>query len=347
MLGFDFFAQISLLHDDKKVAEVCRYLIQATTLPIQLPPEEVADLPAAAGVYYFYDNKDCLLYIGKSVNLKNRVLNHFSQDHSQRKDFKLHSQIAHLDFHRTPGDFGACLLENQEIKKHLPVHNIRLRRVRKMFQICLQDSAKGQCKIHIKPVAADQLPDIDNRQFGLFRTVRHASEYLRELADQQQLCHRILGFENVVSGSQNPCFRYQLKRCVGACCGKETLQQHNQRLQQALTETQIQDWPWPSAVMVIEQDSDNPNMTWLHLIDGWVYVAALSSVSDLTDYGFSISNEQVFADMATVAVDNPIQATGFNLDVYHILNRFLNTHRSENLIQKITIVPLIVAGQSL
>lgn len=271
--------------------------------------------------------------------LQNRVLNHFSQDHSQRKDFKLHKQIAHLDYQRTPSDFGACLLENQEIKKHLPVHNIRLRRVKKMFQICLQDGQHAIQKIHIKAVASDQVPNNNQQQFGLFRTVRQASEYLRYLADEHHLCHRVLGLESGVAGSQNPCFRFQLKRCAGACCGQESLQQHTNRLRQALAETQIQDWPWPSAILLVEQDINDPSMTWLHLIDGWVYIAALTTVDEVTDHGFR-SETQIVVNMTSVAANNPIQSCGFNLDVYHILSRFLNNPKIDSGLQKLTIVPL-------
>lgn len=339
LMIYRFFVQISLLHDKNTVKQACRDLIQATTLPIQLPPEQVADIPSAPGVYYFYDNKDRLLYIGKSVNLKNRVLNHFSQDHSQRKDFKLHNQIAHIDYQRTPSDLGACLLENQEIKKHLPVHNIRLRRVKRMFQICLQDDEKKYGKIHIKPVAGDQLPDNDNHQFGLFRTVRHASEYLRQMADKHQLCHRVLGFESSTRGRQTPCFRFQLKRCAGACCGRESIQQHNQRLQKALTDTQIRDWPWSSAVLIIEQDPQDSDMTWLHLIDRWIYVAALTAVDEVTDYGYFLEAQYVNG-VGPVAARNPIQSDGFNLDVYHILTRFLGSSYPQKLHGSLHIVPL-------
>lgn len=339
LMIYQFFAQISLLHDAQKVATACRELIQGATLPIQLPPEQVANLPNAPGIYYFYDNKDRLLYIGKSVNLKNRVLNHFSQDHSQQKDFKLHSQIAHIDYRRTPSDFGACLLENQEIKRHLPVHNVRLRRVKKMFQICLRGSHGDAQGIHIKPVAADEVPDTDKQEYGLFRTVRHASEYLRQLADQHRLCHRILGLERAVAGRQSPCFRFQLKRCAGACCGEESLLEHNQRLQQALAATQIKDWPWESAVVVIEKSRQEPDLTWLHLIDGWVYVAALTSIAEVPDYGYVVSGDCSHITTETVA-KNPIQSAVFNLDVYHILNRLLCSWQSQDKLSQLSILPL-------
>ncbi|GAA4820917.1 exonuclease [Marinicella pacifica] len=339
LMIYQFFAQISLLHDAQKVATACRELIQDATLPIQLPPEQVANLPNAPGVYYFYDNKDRLLYIGKSVNLKNRVLNHFSQDHSQRKDFKLHNQIAHIDYRRTPSDLGACLLENQEIKKHLPVHNVRLRRVKKMFQICLRGSHGDAQGIHIKPVAADEVPDTDKQEYGLFRTVRHASEYLRQLADQHRLCHRILGLERAVAGRHSPCFRFQLKRCAGACCGQEDIKDHNQRLRQALLKTQIKDWPWESAVVVIEQSCHEPDLTWLHLIDGWVYVAALTSMAELSDYGYERINQSAVIS-SDVVHKNPIRPAGFNLDVYHILNRFLGSKQALNSQPALSVLPL-------
>lgn len=337
LMVYQFFGQISLLHSPDKVKATCHDLIQGATLPIHLPPEDVAKLPNRPGVYYFYDKQDRLLYIGKSVNLKNRVLNHFSQDHSQRKDFKLHSQIAHIDFHRTPSDFGACLLENQAIKQHLPVHNIRLRRVRKMFQICLSEDRHRS--VYIKQVAADQIPNDQNHQYGLFRTVRQAVEYLRKLADKHQLCHRLLGLETASAGRNSPCFRYQLKRCAGACCGQEPLQAHQNRLHKALTDVQVQDWPWPSAVLVVERDLQQADMTWLHLLDGWVYVSALTSAMEVSDYGYKLPAD-LAAEAATMVAKNPIQADGFNLDMYHILNRFIGTKYKNDGLNSLEICPL-------
>lgn len=275
---YQFFAQISLLQDTETVAMTCRQLIQQATLPQHLPSEQVDRLPITPGVYYFYDNQDRLLYIGKSVNIKNRVLNHFSQDHSQRKGFKFHSQIAQLDFQVTAGDLSACLLENQAIKQHLPIHNVRLRRIRKMYQICINDSTQeARHKIHIKPISANQLPEEDNQQYGLFRTARQASEHLRLLADQHQLCHHVLGIESSALIAQRPCFQYQLKRCAGACCGQESVTAHKQRLIKALSSTQIEKWPWPSGLLVIEQNQE-ADINWLHLIDGWGLSSSLDQL---------------------------------------------------------------------
>jgi len=80
-------------------------------------------------------------------------------------------------------------------------------------------------------------------------------------------------------------------------------------------------------------------MTWLHLIDGWVYVAALTSLAEVADFGYRLAQQRSFDTQGSVA-KSPIQAGGFNLGVYYILNRFLGSLHSSAGDSQLEIVPL-------
>src|SRR5438105_6433212 len=108
-------------------AEVDR-LLKMPSLPPQLPPDALEKIPEAPGVYFFYGLNRLPLYIGKSVNLRDRVRAHFSADHKSPQDGRLSAEIQRIDWEETAGELGALLREAHLIKELLPLHNHRLRR---------------------------------------------------------------------------------------------------------------------------------------------------------------------------------------------------------------------------
>ena len=71
---------------------------------------------------------DLPIYIGKSVNLRDRVRSHFSSDHRHSNDVRLSMEIRRIEFEETAGELGALLRESQLIKSSKPLRNLRLRR---------------------------------------------------------------------------------------------------------------------------------------------------------------------------------------------------------------------------
>lgn len=92
-------------------------------LPSNLPAKEFHDLPMAAGVYYFYDTKGEILYIGKASRLKSRVASHFTADKTTARSAAFKREIAHIDYQLTGNILIAGLLEDHEIRKHWPPYN--------------------------------------------------------------------------------------------------------------------------------------------------------------------------------------------------------------------------------
>ena len=131
---YQFFLKSSALFPDDEIAATCKMLLKRPALPTLLNPKDVEKLPGSAGVYYFYDQKSVLLYIGKSVHIRNRVMSHFSSDHKNPKDLQMSTKIAHVDFELAPSDFGAQIRESNQIKALSPLYNRRLRKVKKLFQ---------------------------------------------------------------------------------------------------------------------------------------------------------------------------------------------------------------------
>lgn len=318
---YQFFQKSSALFSDDEIAATCKTLLKRPSLPTLLDPKEVEKLPASAGVYYFYDQKGLLLYIGKSVHIRNRVMSHFSSDHKNPKDLQMSTKIAHIDFEQTPSDFGAQIRESNQIKAQSPIYNRRLRKVKKLFQYRSSEDSNGYLRLDIEPVETEDTSV--EQQFGLFRSPRQATKKMQHLADQYFLCHKLLGLEGD-RNNQQPCFRSQLKKCFGACHGAESAATYNERMTAALKNYQIKLWPYGGPILVEERDPQNPEQVAFHIVDRWRYIAKLALIEDIYDLGYQLLKEDKRPPALEMqADDRDDRDDRFDLDIYFILVRFM------------------------
>jgi excinuclease ABC subunit C len=103
-------------------------------------------LPKNSGVYFFYDKKN-LIYIGKAINIKNRVKNHFQQP-SYRDKFFI-EKVNKIGFIETNSEITALILEANLIKKHQPKFNIVWRDDKNYFYVAIVKNAKKIPYIYI------------------------------------------------------------------------------------------------------------------------------------------------------------------------------------------------------
>lgn len=247
--------------------------VVAKPLPHGITSQNLAALPAAPGVYLFFsapvgaDNRvELPLYIGKSINIRSRVLSHLRTPAEAR----MLAQSRRVDWIRTAGEVGALLLESRLIKARQPLFNLRLRRAR---QLCAwqvgADVATGLTLRFSRELEFSSAPDL----FGLYGSATQAKAVLLSLAQTHGLCLATLGLEPM---ARRGCFARQLGRCAGACLGLETPQAHQLRLRAALTEQAVQRWPFEGAMGLVERDGD---WTQTHVIDRWRHLATLDSAA--------------------------------------------------------------------
>ena len=220
-------------------------------------------LPSKPGIYIFRDEQDRPLYIGKSVNIRSRVLSHLRTSEEAR----MLQASRYVEFRRTAGEIGALLLESRLIKEMQPLHNKKLRRTREMCTLRLAPDVNSAPEIvyardHDFATTADL--------YGLFATRRAALERLRLIVEAERLCPAMCGLETAVRG--RACFARQIARCLGACVGAEPLEQHYLRLRAALEEMRIVVWPYPGPMGIVEE-CDGWRQT--HVIDRWFYVGSI------------------------------------------------------------------------
>ena len=267
------FWQLSLQQFSAEAIEATvKKLVQRSSLPSQLDPNLVHELPESPGVYLFYGENDLPLYIGKSVNIRQRVLSHFAADHRNSKEMSLSQQTKRIDWIETGGELGALLTEARLIKQMTPVHNQRLRRKN---ALCAWQLQQKQDQLLPQLTWANDLDfGSQNNLYGLYNNQRDAQKALRNLAGEHQLCLGVLGLEKV--GNGKPCFAHQLKRCRGACVGKESGLEHATRLLVAMGKLKLASWPYPGAIGIREANE-------LHVIDHWCYLGTARSDNEVED----------------------------------------------------------------
>ena len=230
--------------------------------PEHLRPQ-IALLPRAPGVYVFLGGSGPVpLYIGKSVDIRHRVMDHMRTPGEAR----LLRQTRRIEFTRTAGDLGAQLLEAQQIKLRQPVHNKLLRRRRDLYSIRLLRGRPEVVHSAGVPFASAQ------RLYGLYSSRAAALQALRAIADDNRLCYGLLGIERVAAG--RTCFRAALGRCAGACAGLEPVAEHEARLEAALRERQVAAWPYAGAVGIVEE---GPDLAQIHVVRDWHYLGSAAT----------------------------------------------------------------------
>jgi len=188
-----------------RLQTVANELSKQPSLPTGIAQHMVDDIPESPGVYLFYGDGTLPLYIGKSVNLRDRVMSHFSGDHASSKEMRISQEIKRIEWRATAGELGALLLESRLIKEMQPIHNRQLRRER---QLCAWQIAEDAAAVPLITLVREEeiSPDIIGQLFGTFKTKTQAIEVMRNLADHHQLCPRLLGLEK----GKGACFASQL-----------------------------------------------------------------------------------------------------------------------------------------
>jgi excinuclease ABC subunit C len=168
-------------------------------------------LPDAPGVYLFRDGKRKVLYVGKARSIRKRVAGHFSKP-GARGSADMVPQIADIEFIATETEAEALLAEQEFIKRHRPLFNVRLR----------DDKSYPYIGISLD----EQFPRIyftrerhrrKRVYFGPFSNAKRVRETLDLLGKVFQ--YRTCDGPEPGRASGSPCLDYFIKRCQAPCVG--------------------------------------------------------------------------------------------------------------------------------
>lgn len=303
-LAWQFMQRVVDMKPAEEIAAATKYLLKMPSFPPQLDAAALENLPDGPGVYVFYGINNLPIYIGKSVNLKDRVRSHFSSDHRNSNDVRLSLEVRRIDFEETAGEFGALLRESQLIKTSKPLRNIRLRKQAAMVLVQFEDPAATHAFVPVDAVNVDS-PAETGSLFGPFSTKALAKAHLVRLAGDAQLCWHALHQTAPVA----PCFARQLKRCAGYCVGAETLAQHNARLIEALADRAFPVWPYAGPIGIAETHADH-GWTHVHVFDRWRYLGTANTESDVHELAGTGRSAEFDADIFKLLVRKLAESGG-------------------------------------
>ncbi len=191
--------------------------------------EELKKLPHSPGVYIMRDAHDTILYVGKAINLHNRVRSYFRENIGRGPMIdKMVTLIARFEYIVTDSELEALVLENNLIKEHSPKYNTLLK--------------DDKTYPYIKVTLGEDFPRIlfsremkkdKSKYFGPYTSaaaVKDTIELLNKLY-QLRTCHKSLPKE---IGNERPCLNYHIKQCLGPCQGYIDKEQYRQQVAGAM-----------------------------------------------------------------------------------------------------------------
>ena len=217
-----------LLHKNKE-ENVLSDFIKNDYVNLRFPPglkrSTIDKLPETYGVYYLINENGEIIYIGKSNNIRKRILSHFNNKQS-RKALELRNSISDISFEETGNELIALLLESDEIKKLQPFFNRAQKRTVLNYCIHIIKNENGYLTFQIGKEKENLL--ITPGSYD------HALEIIDKLVIKFNLCQKLCGVYSIV----HACFGYSVKQCHGACVGKEEPVEYNKRVQLAIDSLQ-------------------------------------------------------------------------------------------------------------
>jgi len=191
--------------------------------------EELKKLPRKPGVYIMRDDKDVILYVGKAINLHNRVRSYFRENIGRGPAIdQMVSLIAQFEYIVTDSELEALVLENNLIKENSPKYNTLLK--------------DDKTYPYIKVTVGEDYPRIlfsrtmkkdKSRYFGPYTSaaaVKDTIELLNKLY-QLRTCNRVLPRD---IGIERPCLNYHIKQCLAPCQGYVSKEEYRQQVAGAL-----------------------------------------------------------------------------------------------------------------
>lgn len=143
------FERILKTGGEKLIREFLKKENREQILPPNLPSDAIKGLPRVPGVYYFHDQRNKVIYVGKAINLKNRVISHFTGLNPGRKRQEFLRRIHSITYRECQTELMAFLLESIEIKRLWPEFNYSQKKPGIKYGIYSFVDAKGFWRLAI------------------------------------------------------------------------------------------------------------------------------------------------------------------------------------------------------
>ena len=186
--------------------------------------EELKKLPKEPGVYLMKDKEDNIIYVGKAVNLKNRVSSYFRKTNKTDRILKMVSLIDHFEYIVVANEAEALILECNLIKKNRPKYNVLLK----------DDKTYPYIKIDVKSdypnvIITRRLLNDGARYFGPYANPGAAKEMVNFIKEK----YKIRQCRNFKSNTR-ACLNFHIKRCLAPCIGNISKEDYKKQIDEII-----------------------------------------------------------------------------------------------------------------
>ncbi|NBJ98634.1 excinuclease ABC subunit UvrC [bacterium 1xD8-48] len=191
--------------------------------------EELKKLPNCPGVYIMHDEKDAIIYVGKAVNLHNRVRSYFRKNIGRGPQIdKMVTLISRFEYIVTDSELEALVLENNLIKEHSPRYNTLLKddKTYPYIKVTMGES-------YPRVLFSRQMKKDRSRYFGPYSGAAKVKETIDLINKLYQLrtCNKNLPRD---CGNERACLNYHIKQCLAPCQGNITEEEYQAQVKKAL-----------------------------------------------------------------------------------------------------------------
>ena len=199
------------------VKELIKFEIQKGIAPKLM--DIVESLPSKTGVYYIHREDGSLMFIGKSRNIKKRVNQHFTGITKSAK--KIQQEVFTVTYEETGSELIALLKETEEIKINRPIYNRMSPKSNFSWAIYAEKDANGYLNLKL------QKADGRKKEIKSYTSFQEGKDALFRITSQHQLCQKLTGLYQ----TKTHCFQHTINECDGACIGKISTTEYNERVQ--------------------------------------------------------------------------------------------------------------------
>lgn len=263
----------------------------------------IEKIPGETGVYYMHREDGTIIYIGKSRNLKKRIVQHFTSDNKKSK--KIQEEVYSVSFEKTGSDLIAMLKESEEIKINKPIYNRALRRTIYQYQLNSFKDENGYINLKIEKADARKKP------ITTFSNLQQAKSALFNISETYGLCQKLTGLYQTKSA----CFSYSIRECAGACIGKENPEEYNKRVDDFLKTYSFEN----KSMLIIDRGREVDERSVVHIEKGIFRGIAFFSLN------YQINNPEVLKSLIT--------PMSHNRDAQHIIQSYLRKQKGIKVIE--------------
>ncbi|XZF13758.1 exonuclease domain-containing protein [Chitinophagaceae bacterium MMS25-I14] len=218
------FAHLMANDTEEVIASMLKGRNSEQYLPPNVPIEQLDNLPDSPGVYYFYDAKGKIIYIGKAVNLKKRVKSHFSNNKANKQKQDFLREIHRISFRACATDLMAHILESVEIRRLWPVHNRSQKGYLPRFGLFAYEDQTGYRRLTIERTRTHMQP------FYTFNTLMEGQHLLKQMIAEFGLCPRLCNIAKVADCEKG----VMAEGCSGTCNILDGPGKYNDRVSDAI-----------------------------------------------------------------------------------------------------------------